>query len=52
MTQKPLTEFENGKLQGYYETISKLLNQAEAFGVVDGLPENLCSYCPEDLLRE
>lgn len=27
------SEFEAGRLQGYYEIVSRLLNQAEAFGL-------------------
>lgn len=45
-------DFEKGNLFGYYICISKILNQAEAFGVLDKLPKNLRRYNPEDLLNE
>ncbi len=45
-------EFERGKLFGYYETISKLLNQAEAFGIIDKIPLKWQDFNPEDLLNE
>lgn len=44
------TEFDKGKLFGYYETILKLLNQAEAFGISDKLPERIREFNPESLL--
>jgi hypothetical protein len=43
-------EFEKGKLFGYYETISKLLNQAEAFGISDKVPLKWRDFNPEELL--
>lgn len=43
-------DFEKGKLFGYYTTISKILNQAEAFDVFDKLPKELQDFNPEDLL--
>ena len=33
-------------------TISKVLNQAEAFSVFDKLPKNLQEFKPESLLEE
>ena len=45
------TDFERGILYGYYNTITKILNQAEAFGVFDKLPDDLKSFLPEDLLK-
>ncbi len=45
-------DFEKGKLFGYYETISKILNQAEGFGVFDKLPKSLQEFKPESLLEE
>ena len=44
-------DFERGKLFGYYTSISKILNQSEAFGISDKLPENLQKFNPEDLLN-
>lgn len=44
------TEFDKGKLFGYYETISKLLNQAEAFDISDRLSETVREFNPESLL--
>ncbi len=46
------SEFEKGVLTGYYQVIARLLNQAEVFGVAHRLPEELRSYCPEDLFDE
>jgi len=43
-------EFGKGKLFGYYEVISKLLNQAEAFGIANQLPSKLRGFNPEILL--
>ena len=45
-----IDDFEKGNLFGYYTSISKILNQAEAFGVFDKLPKNLQEFSPEDLL--
>ena len=44
-------EFEKGKLFGYYEAISKLLNQAEAFGITDKIPLKWRNFNPEELLN-
>lgn len=46
------TEFEKGRLTGYYQAISRLLNQAEVFDVAKNLPLNLREYCAEDLFDE
>ncbi len=43
-------EFEKGKLFGYYEVISKLLNQAEAFGISSKFPRELREFNAESLL--
>jgi hypothetical protein len=43
-------DFETGKLFGYYFAISKIMNQAETFGVFDKLPESLQTFEPESLL--
>jgi len=43
-------EFEKGKLFGYYEIISRLLNQAEAFGISDKLSPKWRNYNVEELL--
>lgn len=45
-------DFEKGKLFGYYFTISKIMSQAEAFGVFEKLPKTLQNYSPESLLNE
>jgi len=45
-------DFEKGILLGYYFAISKILNQAVAFGVFDKLPKHLQEFIPEDLLNE
>jgi hypothetical protein len=47
--QEANTDFKMGVLQGYYEAISRLLNEAEAFDITEQLPKNLQDYCPEDL---
>ncbi|MCI0445114.1 hypothetical protein L0152_18135 [bacterium] len=44
------TEFDMGKLFGYYEIILKLLNQAEAFGISNKLPVKAREFNPEVLL--
>ena len=44
------SEFDNGVLIGYYRVILRFLNQAEAFGIIDKLPERLQKFSPEDLL--
>ena len=44
-------DFEKGKLFGYYESISKILNQTEAFDVFDKLPKSLQEFNPESLLE-
>lgn len=48
--EKANDDFEKGKLLGYYNAISKILNQAEAFGISDKLPSRLRDYNAEDLL--
>lgn len=48
---KPLEEFEKGKLFGYYFAISHIMNQVEAFGVFDKLPEKLKKFKPESLIK-
>ena len=45
-----VTDFEKGKIFGFYTSISKILNQVDAFGMTDKLPESLCEFNPEDLL--
>ena len=45
-------DFKIGELFGYYATISKILNQTEAFGIFDKLPENLQDFSPENLLNK
>ena len=44
------SEFEKGKLLAYYEIISRLLNQAEAFGISDKLTERVRNFNLESLL--
>lgn len=43
-------EFDRGKLFGYYEVISRLLNQSEAFGINDKVPSKWRDFNPENLL--
>lgn len=45
-------DFEVGKLFGYFIAISKILNQAEAFGLIDKLPTSLSEFNPESLLNK
>ncbi len=52
LKENPQGEFEKGKLFGYYEIISKLLNQAEAFGISDKIPSKWHDFNPEELLSE
>ena len=44
-----VSDFEKGKLLGYYLTITKILNQVEAFGIANKLPNHLREFNPEDL---
>lgn len=43
-------EFQRGKLFAYYEILSKLLNQAEAFGLASQIDKKWRDYQYEDLL--
>jgi hypothetical protein len=43
-------EFQRGKLFAYYEILSKLLNQAEAFGFANQIDKKWRDYPYEDLL--
>lgn len=52
LRKNPISEFEKGQLFGYYEIISKLLNQAEAFGISDKVPLKWRDFSPEELLSE
>jgi hypothetical protein len=45
-------EFDKGRLFGYYEIISKFLNQAEAFNIIHDLPMKVRDFNPEDLIKE
>lgn len=47
-----IDDFEKGKLFGYYTSISKILNQAEAFGISNKLSKKLQDFNPEDLFSE
>jgi len=44
-------EFDKGKLFGYYETISKLMSQLEAFGLSELAPERVRYYNLESLIE-
>ncbi len=50
LKEDAVNDFEKGNLFGYYMSISKILNQAEAFGVFEKLPENLKKFNPESLI--
>ena len=45
-------EFNKGKLFGYYLIISKLLNQAEAFGISNKIPSQWQNFNPDELLDD
>lgn len=45
------SEFKKGILFGYYEVISKFLNQAEAFNITHKLPKKIREFNPESLLK-
>ncbi len=45
-------DFDRGKLFGYYFSISKILNQALSFGLLDELPRKLRDFNPETLLND
>jgi len=44
------SDFDNGKLFGYYEAISLLLRQAEAFGLLEQLPADIRDFDPDELI--
>ena len=50
LRDKAQDEFERGRLFGYYEIISRLLNQAEAFGISDKIPSKWRGFNPEELI--
>jgi len=45
-------DFEKGQMLAYYEIISKILNQAEAFGIGEKLPAKLRDFNVESLLHD
>lgn len=47
----PPSDFEKGRLMGYYICITRILNQMEAFGFRDQLPDSLKNFNPESLLN-
>lgn len=44
-------DFDKGKLFAYHEVLSRLLNLAEAFNIMDSLPENIRDFDPDCLLK-
>lgn len=48
--QGPEEEFETGKIHGIYICITRILNQAEGFGILDSLDEDITNFEPEVLL--
>lgn len=44
-------EFDKGKLLGYYEIISRLLSQAESFGIIEKVPARVRDFNLESLLE-
>ena len=50
LKQKCSTEYDQGKLFAYYEILSLMLNQAEAFNIKKELPEDIQKFVPEVLL--
>lgn len=43
-------EYYQGVIYGYYASISILLNQAEGFGIIEDLDEDIKDFVPESLL--
>jgi hypothetical protein len=52
LKEKPEGEFERGKLFAYYEIITLVLNQVEAFGISDKLPAKWRDFNTEELLSK
>jgi hypothetical protein len=46
------SDFIKAELIGYYKCISKILNQAEAFGMSHLIPENLRDFNAESLITD
>jgi len=44
------SDFDNGIAVGYYEVLSRLINQAEVFGILSELDPYLQEFDPHDLL--
>ena len=44
-------DFEKGVLFGYYKTLSRMLNQAEAFEIAQKLPEKILDFDLDSLLN-
>ena len=47
---KEKDDFSQGKLLGYYSSISLLLSQAEAFEIMEQLDKDIQDFIPEKLL--
>jgi hypothetical protein len=47
---KKKDDFNQGRLFGYYESISLLLSQAEAFQIMESLDKEIQEFIPEQLL--
>jgi len=51
LKEKANDEFQKGKLFAYYEILTKLLNQAEAFGLANQIDKKWRNFNLEDLLN-
>lgn len=49
---KETDDYNQGILYGYYASISRLLNQAEAFDIIGNLDKDIQDYTPEKLFSK
>lgn len=49
---KETDDYNQGILYGYYASISRLLNQAEAFDIIGNLDKDIQDYNPEKLFSK
>jgi len=49
---KETDDYNQGILYGYYASISRLLNQAEAFDIIENLDKDIQNFKPEKLFSK
>lgn len=52
LKESSMDDFAEGRLFSYYQIISRLMSQADAFGLSGKLPERLNNFSPESLLSK